>query len=229
MITQNGYLLHTLRHLVRPDTNTLEDEATPHETSSFSSLPPPQWRLWMIHFSSSSHPLHWPLHLSVFPTRLSSLLIWWNSLICWYLSLWKLTPSLTPISPCASDLFFPSWKGKRKREENVLWQGEDMRGYPRSPLFGLTRLYQYPSLHHSTVCPVHPRYLFPFFKTEKIRSGTPVSMSKLTEMEKAIWKDRHYCSYKGTRGSLWRIWGRWRHSMRCLWILWTPIRWHSNA
>ena len=29
MFTQNGYLLHTLRHLVRPDTNTLEDVVTP--------------------------------------------------------------------------------------------------------------------------------------------------------------------------------------------------------
>ena len=36
-----------------------------------------------------------------------------------------------------------SSRGKRKREKNALWQGEDMRGHPRSPLFGLTRLYQY--------------------------------------------------------------------------------------
>ena len=25
-----------------------------------------------------------------------------------------------------------------------------------------------------------------------------------------------------------RIWARWSHSMICLWMMWAPIRWHSN-
>jgi hypothetical protein len=65
-----------------------------------------------------------------------------------------------------------------------------MRGHPRSPLFGLTRLYQYPVLDHTD--PVYDLstlgvfFIGPFFKTETIRSGTPVSMSKLTKMDKEI-------------------------------------------
>jgi hypothetical protein len=53
-----------------------------------------------------------------------------------------------------------SSRGKRKREKNALWQGEDMRGHPRSPLFGLTRPTSTPPLTTLQCAPCPPSVSF---------------------------------------------------------------------